>query len=153
MRTELLRRESITCLRSAGWSPQRDVSHLVVRWESDFFSPNPFCITEAARAALTELGGLWLEQSGPGRSVARRSFGFDPTAADGEQDRFIEFENALDIKLCPIGEADNRETYLAMGDSGQVLCLMDDAWILGDCIETALNSLILGELGESIHLD
>lgn len=152
LRPNLLAPETITALSKAGWSPGVDRSGFAKQCEETFFATEAFHLNDHAREILAELGGLRFKQSGHGRTVARRSFWFDPRGAQGESDRFSEFEDCLGVKLCPIGEADDGESFLAAADDGRVLCLMDDGWILGNSIEEALNALVLGEAGEPLYL-
>lgn len=137
-------------LAKAGWSLDRDRSDLLGAWEIGFFKSEPFNLHDFAREALIQLAGLSISQSGKGRTCARRSFWFDPTGAAGEYDRFREFELHLNARLCPIGEADDGDAFLAVADDGRVLCLMDDAWVIGASMEEALNSLVLGEIGQEV---
>lgn len=151
VRTELLIPKVKASLLKAGWRPERRADELVFEWETVFFRDGGFELFPSARRVLLELGGLTFEQDGPGETVARRSFNFDPTGADGESDRFADFEEALGVRLCPVGEADDGESFLAIAEDGRVLCVMDDGWIIGEGIEEALASLILGKIGEPVY--
>ena len=150
IREQLLEFHTKKLLAAAGWFPGRQQKEMLEDWIISFFNLQEFSLTEAARDALLELGGLRVEQSGAGESVARGSFWFEPTGAWGEYDRFLEFEKFLSSNICPIGEADNGASFLAITEDGRVLCLMDDAWIIGSNLENALNSLAYGRLGKAI---
>ncbi|MCB9765966.1 MAG: SUKH-3 domain-containing protein [Alphaproteobacteria bacterium] len=143
----------LTTLRQAGWIPGRSAKELVDQWEREFFSAGEFSLHATARAVLLEFGGLSFEQDGPGETVARRSFCFDPTVAAGESDRFAEFERALGTHLCPIGEAEASEAFLLIAEDGRVLSAMDDAFLIGWSIEEAISALVLGRLGEFIRTE
>lgn len=138
-------------LSQHGWHAGRDARELVSQWEQAFFAAEPFELSAPARRVLLSLGGLEFEQDDPGETVARTGFRFDPTLASGEADRFSDFEGLLDTRLCPVGEANGGYSYLAVAEDGRVLCIWDDAWIIGETIEEALESLVLGRRGLEIH--
>ena len=151
MKVERLDEPTLGFLMNGGWAPGRTVPDLVSEWEKSFFPAQGFMLTSPAREALLTLGGLAFHQAGVGERVARRSFRFDPTVAVGELDRFREFEVALGVTLSPVGNAEDGDMYLAVAEDGRVVCLMDDAWVIGDCIEGALSSLVSGRGGQVVH--
>lgn len=150
MKIECLPSEVEGSLRSAGWSPERRNSKLVESLEAGFFRRSTFELSVAAKHILMELGGLRIDQNGPGREVAKRSFWFDPTAAFGEEDRFEGFARAIGSSLCPIGAAEDGEAFLAVAEDCRVLVVMDDGWIIGESIEEGLASLVLGKRGQPV---
>lgn len=151
MQTDLLPSKVEVSLLKAGWTPGRRAELLVSKWEIQFFQKGEFVLSPVAREVLLELGGLRFQQDGPGEEVALGSFYFDPTVAEGESDRFANFESTIGARLCPVGEAHDRYTYMAVAEDGRVMCLMDDGWIIGKNIEEALSSLILGRIGEPVY--
>lgn len=153
MNPNLLPLEVQSFLRSGGWAPSRSARSLVSRWKQDFFENGEFYLSPLAEGILLELGGLSFDQSGPGETVARSSFFFDPTVAEGESDRFADFEKVIGARLCPVGEADDGYSYLAVAEDGRMLCLMDDGWIIGKSIEEGLVALVVGRKGQEIFTD
>lgn len=133
-------------LSSAGWSPGRDASISLDKWlrvlQREGFEP-----TAPATALLRELGGLRVVQSGPGETVARSTFSFDPLSAVGERDNFRRYEGRLGSSLFPIGDASDGTAFLAVTETGTVVLLLDDMWIIGADTEEALESLVYGRRG------
>jgi hypothetical protein len=64
--------------------------------------------------------------------------------AAGEGERFGQVEGELGVSLFPLGEAGNGHVFLAIGEDGRVYALMDEAWILGETMEEALDALVSG---------
>jgi hypothetical protein len=126
MRIELLSPHIRLILNKAGWNPGRRAADLVSRWKHEFFDKEEFVLFPSAEECLLELGGLHFEQRGAGENVALGDFFFDPTVAVGESDRFADFEKIIGTRLCPIGEAENGYSYLAIAEDGLMLSLMDD---------------------------
>ena len=123
------------------------------KWKQDFFEREDFYLFPLAEEILLEIGGLSFDQSGPGETVARSSFFFDPTVAEGESDRFTDFEKVIGARLCPVGEANDGYSYLAIAEDGRMLCLMDDGWIIGKTIEEGLLALVVGRKGQPVFTD
>lgn len=98
---------------------------------------------EAAERFLSEFGGLKVDVHGPGISVAREPFEFDPMLADGEDDRFSEWGEEIGKTLSPIGVLDHGRFCLGIAESGEVYLVADWLASFGGVSE-ALGRLILG---------
>lgn len=140
-------------LELGGWTPNRAAHDYVAHLERSFFSRQQFRLNDAARSTLLALGGLSFEQKGPGQTVARESFHFDPTACWAEHDRIGEFARALGTELCPVGEAHSEYSFMTISPSGQMVCLMEIGWVMGESVEQGLNALVLGIQGREIDVE
>jgi len=141
--------ETQAFLQNNGWYPNRDESAPVQEWES-FFANEGFHVSEAARMLLRSLGGLCFHQKGPGLNVSRTGFHFDPTLAAGELDRIQAVERVAGERLTPVGEEDEGRLFIAVTESGRLVSLMDDAWVLGDTIEDGITHLVKGIRGTKL---
>lgn len=131
-------------LIGAGWFHGRNVGSLVSQWEEELRLSDNFEMFATAERALSEFGGLFVNQEGPGETCSREPFRIDPTLAIHEADRFAEFADFLKMKLYPLGEAFGGHGFLAIAENGQVVLLMQDIQSLGESIEEALEHLVLG---------
>jgi hypothetical protein len=129
-------------LKAAGWAEQRNITTQMGIWFSQL-SP-AFQSFTAAETALKRYGGIHVRQNGPGEETARESFELDPLLVIGEEDRFEQHASRLGQSLYPLGEAGNGHVFLAIGPDGRVFALMDDLWLLGETMEAALETLVLG---------
>jgi hypothetical protein len=134
--------ESDRVLRRAGWYPGRCVS--TAAWETTLREHGGFQIHETARHFLAEFGGLRSDERGPGKTMARLGFNLDPTAAEWDDEIFDVLSEEAGADLYPIGEADRRNVYLGIAPSGAVYIGMDEAILLADTADTALEKLIEG---------
>ncbi len=130
-------------LRKAGWYPGRQVPKLVAKWKTNKMLTG-FEMFPLAEKILLEFGGLKIKQRGPGESLAREPFQFDPTMAGYEDDRFSDFLSLVNTKLYPLGEAATRHYYWTIGENEHVYLLMDDIQLVGTNIDEALENLIIG---------
>jgi hypothetical protein len=131
-------------LRKAGWSPGRRVpDDQVDAWCR--MLGDGFTLSDAARAALAEFGGLEVAQSGPGVERAREPFELDPILAVGEEDRFQLYTEAYGLDLFPLGEAAGSHYFLAIDPTGRTYLVMDDIQLLAESFDEALESLVLGK--------
>jgi hypothetical protein len=131
-------------LRAAGWHPERRETAKVEAWRIALESPEGFCMSAAARAALEELGGLRAAARGPGLECARGSFVLDPELAWGEEDRFGGFSRPLAGGMFPLGEVDGGHAFLGIDEAGVVYTVGDGISRLGDSVYAALDSILQG---------
>ncbi len=137
-------------LRDAGW-PERRLTDAQVATAVAFVSGevgrNGATIEAfpAATEALTEFGGLYVVQDGPGRDLRRRPFAIDPTQVAATTETLADLGRLLDTKLFPIGMEGDHESVLAIDEAGRVFAL-DHAgvWFLGDGVVSALTTLVTG---------
>lgn len=134
-------------LNAAGWTEQRNVAREIDAWSLKL-SPG-FRLFPAAEMTLRRYGGIHIKQAGPGEETARESFELNPLLAIGEEDRFDEYACRLGKPLYPLGEAGNGHVFLAIASDGRVFALMEDLWLLGENMEAALETLILGRSPKS----
>jgi hypothetical protein len=102
-------------------------------------------IFPAAVAALSEFGGLRVDEAGVGIDRAREPFILDPGRAVGSEDIFVRYSEILNKALFPLGEAAD-QAFIAIADSGEVYLLFEGALLIGDRIDTALVNLIEGRM-------
>lgn len=99
----------------------------------------------AAIAALSEFGGIYVIQDGPGRDLARRPFALDPTEVAATTETLADLGNRLRTKLFPIGMEGDHDSILAIDEAGRVYAIdHTGTWLLGDDIDAALIALITG---------
>jgi SUKH-3 immunity protein len=137
-------------LRDAGWTGQRLTDAQVataVSYVGGEIGRNGAKIQAfpAATEALSEFGGLYVVQDGPGRDLRRRPFAFDPTQVAATTETLADLGRLLNIKLFPIGMEGDHESVLAIDEAGRVFAL-DHAgvWYLGDSVAAALATLVTG---------
>jgi hypothetical protein len=110
-------------LKAAGWSPRRRVD--VSEWESAL-APEGFAMHDAARAFLTEFGGLAVPVSGPGRDYARIGVRLDPVLCLGQKKWFDSLDATTAGDLYPLGEEHDGHASLAMDVAGTIHMLFND---------------------------
>lgn len=131
-------------LAAAGWSPARCERDMVVKWRSALEPPNGgFHMSEAARVALEEFGGIVALLTGPGEQVAQGGLVMDPTLAQGEEDRFAVAGPLVD-GLFPMGESIDGHAFLGIDKAGVVFWVGDAIHRIGDNIYDALDSVLVG---------
>jgi hypothetical protein len=140
----------VEALTAAGWQPGRRVPEptaKAIAAVSEVVSAlgRRHTVVEPAVAALTEFGGLWIDQEGPGRDQLRRPFGLDPTVVAASVDTLTEVGRVLGLWLFPIGSEGAQDSILAMDEHGRVFAI-DQAgeWFVGGSIDEALVALIEG---------
>jgi len=132
-------------LWNAGWRPDRQDCKAVAEWREKIDGPGGFEMSEAARQALAEFGGIKIEVRGRGIDFAKTSVHIDPTLAIGEESRFEVFGKQLGSRLYPLGEAGDGHAFLAIDGRGMVYLVMDDAIKrVGRSMAEAIESLVLG---------
>ncbi|MFJ1763769.1 SUKH-3 domain-containing protein [Amycolatopsis sp. NPDC088138] len=128
-------------LRAAGWFPGRKVD--TSAWREQLEASGEVRMHEAAERFLGEFGGLEVAVFGPGISVARKPFGFNPGDLDGEEGRFADWGAAMGISLFPLGELDQGRCFLGISEIGEVLLV--ETWVASFGVgDTALENLVLG---------
>jgi hypothetical protein len=137
-------------LRGGGWSdgrrtdPQVAAAVNVVRGQIGRFGARLESFP-AANEALSEFGGVYVVQDGPGRELRRRPFAIDPTQVSATAETLADLGTLLDTKLFPIGMEGDHDSVLAIDEAGRVFAL-DHAgvWFLGETIADALTTLVTG---------
>lgn len=99
---------------------------------------------EGARRFLAEFGGLESDERGPGRTMARMGFRFDPTVAEWDAEVFDVLSEEAGVDLYPIGESDRRNSYLGVAPNGAVYIGMDTVTLLAETADRALEKLVEG---------
>ncbi|MYS22381.1 SUKH-3 immunity protein [Streptomyces sp. DvalAA-14] len=128
-------------LRAAGWRPGRRFP--IDRWRETLEKTGLVLMHDAAKAFLTEFGGLDIQISGPGISVAKTSFNFDLENVIGEEDRFADWSETIGHAIFPIGELDQGRFFLGIDENSEI-------YLVETCLATfgparqALEKLILG---------
>jgi hypothetical protein len=148
--TERFPTEVADVLRRAGWEEGRRTDaqtaaavEIVRRQaERDEGAVEAF---PAALEALSEFGGLYIVQDGPGRDVRRRPFAIDPTQVAATTKTLAYLGRRLGTRLFPLGMEGDHESVLAIDETGRVYAL-DHAgvWYLGDSIDAAIVNLVTG---------
>jgi hypothetical protein len=123
----------------AGWFEGRDVFDQVRILEG--FTPFP-----AANDVLREFGNLHIGECGAGKDQATSDVQIDPSLANGCEERIIEFEDELGVKLFPLGEAQHGHGILTIDEQGRVFVswLLHDIWPCAQSFDRALEVLLLG---------
>jgi hypothetical protein len=99
----------------------------------------------AAIAALSEFGGIYVIQDGPGRDLARRPFAIDPTEVAATTETLADLGKRLHTKLFPIGMEGDHDSILAIDQEGRVYAIdHTGTWLLGDTMDAALITLVSG---------
>src|SRR5947209_5501189 len=112
-------------LKASGWFEGRNT-------EGSLHLPDGFEMFPAASRILVEFGGLKGGHVRAGITMAASDFDLRPELAQGESDRFQEFEKELGVRLYPLGEAHRGHYFLAIDESGRVYLVMDDIMVLGE---------------------
>jgi hypothetical protein len=142
--------EVVRVLSDAGWSDGRrtdaeaamavDIVREQIGRHGERTEPFP-----AATAALSEFGGIYVIQDGPGRDLARRPFAIDPTEVAATTETLADLGKRLHTRLFPIGMEGDHDSILAIDEAGKVYAI-DHAgtWLLGDTMDAALITLVAG---------
>ncbi len=107
----------------------------------------------AAVEAITRFPGLIGSRRGPGQQVWISRFDVMPHLVAHNADTLADFAAVLGVRLFPIG-TENQESIIAVDERGRVFAL-DQAgeWFLGDDIDAALTTLLLGRAPARVHDD
>ncbi|CAM3102431.1 SUKH-3 domain-containing protein [Stackebrandtia soli] len=138
--------ESVRTLESAGWFPGRrvDVTGLCAKLEGE-----GFVVHGVARRFLAEFSGLRIPAYEGGNTRAREAIDFNPIRMVGEDDRFIEWGQDVGEAITPIGELDQGQFLLGIGESSTIYSVINWLGSFGSGIE-GLENLILGVMPETI---
>jgi hypothetical protein len=127
-------------LRKAGWQPGRAVA--TETWEWILRERGSFVVHEAARRFLAEFGGL-VSYGWPADSrVTQSAIRFDPLTAEWDEGTFARLSEKAGTPLCPVGRADNGNSYLGMGENGVLYLAREDVEPLGDSADQGLDLLV-----------
>jgi hypothetical protein len=114
----------------------------------------------AALAALARFGGVRVEPVGEGEDVAPSGFALDPLLALHTVETLAALATRIGAPLTPLGvelgggSPENAVAVLAIDERGRVFTLDHTGeWFLGESIEAALSTLVLGRLPARIRAD
>jgi hypothetical protein len=149
--SEGLPSEVADVLRAAGWSPGRRQTEVqvaaAVKVVEGQVGRNGATIESfpAAIDAVSEFGGIYVVQDGPGRDLRRCPFAVDPASVAATAETLADLGNRLHTRLFPIGMEGHCESVLAIDEAGRVFAL-DHAgvWYLGGSVAAALATLVTG---------
>ena len=100
---------------------------------------------EAAVDALSEFGGIYVTQDGPGRDLRLRPFAIDPIEVAATTETLADLGRVLGTTLFPIGMEGDHDSVLAIDRSGRVFAIdHTGVWFLGNTMDAALVTLIFG---------
>ncbi|WP_092549819.1 SUKH-3 domain-containing protein [Actinoplanes derwentensis] len=142
-----LSEEAIKIVAKAGWFPGRHID--ISAWRASFQELG-LVMHEAAENFLSEFGGLSFEydDSEPRRAI--RSFEFDPLLGCGEEGRFEDWGNLIEVKLFPIGELDFGVSFIAIGDDAVLYLVADWLARFGDGVD-GVDNMIIGMHPEILY--
>ncbi|MEH0819083.1 MULTISPECIES: SUKH-3 domain-containing protein [unclassified Micromonospora] len=146
--------EVASALVDGGWRPGRgdeDIARIAILETHERSSGHPQF--PAAQEALAKFPGLTCGRRGPGRDVWISWFSIDPLHAAHTADTLADFGAVLGVRLFPIG-SERQDSILAVDERGRIFAL-DQAgeWFLGDDIDAALTTLLLGRAPARVHDD
>ncbi|SCG18278.1 YwqJ-like deaminase [Micromonospora echinofusca] len=149
--------EVAQALVAAGWRPHfgdeivalsaiRDVG--AIRGETSAHADFP-----AVLATLTAFPSLVGARRGPGEQVWISRFDIRPRQVAHTADTLADFAAVLGVRLFPIG-TERQESIFAVDERGRIFAL-DQAgeWFLGDDIDAALTTLLLGRAPARVRDD
>ncbi|MFB9080258.1 SUKH-3 domain-containing protein [Flavobacterium procerum] len=139
--------ESIKMLLNSGWNENRRVLDKVKL-------PKGYHFHDAALKILNEFGNLRIGdyKKGKGKFMAKCTIQFLPILASCEEDRFIEFSDALGVSLCPLGEVNEGYFFLAVDEYGKIYVLDQELFLAGNDIQEGIETLITGGKIERIDI-
>lgn len=128
-------------LWAAGWRPGRNVAVDVDEWLERTLIHHELPLSEHARAALDEFGGLDIPQWGPGgkpgAGFTSRFYpckGRPPTTPE-----IVEFADIIGKAVFPIGGNDDGPSHIVMDTEGRVFLLNPfDDFFLGGSLDEAV---------------
>jgi hypothetical protein len=137
-------------LRAVGWDPQTRDEPRARQWAlilAGYATPDgqSHTIVPPAIEVFARYGGVEIPAADEGRQVAPAGFRLDPGRVQATVATLAALGSALHTKLTPIGDEGDGTGLLAIDDDGRVF-VVDHAgeWFIGDTIEDALTTLILG---------
>lgn len=132
--------EVVGALGAAGWVPGRRVD--VEPWRR-MFAGSGLDMHPAAEAFLAESGGLRVDVSGPGITVASTPFDLDPAPCQGEEGRFLGWRERTGRRLHPLGELDHGRFFLGIDERTEIYLV--ETWVAAfGPVDRALEALVLG---------
>ena len=136
-------------LRDAGWRPGRRA--YVESWIEQF-EQRGCPATDAAVGFLVEFGGLDVLISGKGINRAREPFDLDPVLCAGEEDRFIEWGQAIGRSLFPIGVLGSYRKCLGIDEFSEIYLIEMQVASFGR-MPDAMEALVLGRMPLRLDVD
>jgi hypothetical protein len=137
-------------LRAVGWDPQTRDEAKARQWAlilAGYATPDgqSHSIVPPAIEVFARYGGVEIPAADEGRQVAPAGFRLDPGRVQATVATLTALGRVLHTKLTPIGDEGNGTGLLAIDGDGRVF-LIDHTgeWFIGDTIEDALTTLILG---------
>ncbi|MFJ8188365.1 SUKH-3 domain-containing protein [Streptomyces sp. NPDC096094] len=127
-------------LRRAGWQPGRSVP--TATWEAVLRERGAFEAHDAARRFLAEFGGLVTHGWPADTSRKPTAIGFDPLAAEWQDERFARASREAGTPLYPVGTADEGAGLLGMSDGGALHLVRDRVELLATATDQALDRLV-----------
>jgi SUKH-3 immunity protein len=137
-------------LRSVGWDPQARDEARAHRWAlmlAGYATPDGLShtIVPPAIEVFARYGGVEMPPADDGRQVAPPGFRLDPGRVQATVATLAALGAALHTKLTPIGDEGGGSGLLAIDGDGRVFAVDHTGeWFLGDTIEDALTTLVLG---------
>ncbi|HKF75860.1 MAG TPA: SUKH-3 domain-containing protein [Candidatus Dormibacteraeota bacterium] len=132
-------------LTRSGWFPGRRVDP--ARWSLVLDHPerpDGFQLSDPARAALEEFGGLQFRPGRTGVDHSPASVDFDPLTARGEEDRFDAWSKAIESRLYPLAGDLYGMYWVAMDVGGRVFLVGPSLRYVGKDITEGIENLVLG---------
>ncbi|MFF5171647.1 SUKH-3 domain-containing protein [Micromonospora sp. NPDC000089] len=149
--------EVANSLVEAGWRPSRGdegLALMAIREALEVTSEqHEHPSLTAAQATLSKFPGLVSGRRGPGQQVWISWFSIDPLHAAHTADTLADFGAVLGVRLFPIG-SERQDSILAVDERGRIFAL-DQAgeWFLGEDIDDALTTLLLGRAPARVRDD
>ena len=137
-------------LRAVGWDPQTRDEPRAHRWAlmlAGYATPDgrSHTIVPPAVEVFARYGGVEIPAGEEGRQVAPGGFRLDPGRVQATVATLAALGSALHTKLTPIGDEGGGTGLLAIDGDGRVFVVDHTGeWFLGDTIEDALTTLVLG---------
>ncbi|GAA2270843.1 SUKH-3 domain-containing protein [Kitasatospora cystarginea] len=150
--------EVAAALKHAGWHPGRWDIRQAEEWADQLAGHNDpagpeHSVFPAAVEAWAEFGGLFLDQTGAGRLMARTPFLIDPLCGLHQPRTLADLGRALGRQVAPLGEEQYGLALLAIDEDGRVYSLDHTGeWYLGPSIDHAVTGLVLGAMPERLKV-
>ena len=145
-----MRRDVEAALRRGGWNPEVRDDSRARRWALDLASyatpdGRAHVVVPPALAVFASYGGVTVAPGDDGQQVAPSGFCLDPSRVLASVTTLAAFGQVLHTALTPIGEEGDGTGLLAIDGDGRVFLLDHTGdWFLGDTIDDALSTLVLG---------
>ncbi|MFE9765759.1 SUKH-3 domain-containing protein [Streptomyces sp. NPDC005808] len=139
--------ETDRVLRKAGWYLGRSMP--TGTWEFILRERGGFGIHESARRFLAEFGGLMTYGLPADSTLTQSAIRLDPLKAEWDEEAFARLSEEAGTPLCPVGQADNGNSYLGMAASGAVYVARERAELLAETADQALDRLVASQRVEA----